>query len=51
MDFEERQRPYSLEEEFVEGIRSVRHQRINEALILEDSVRKCREDNERIMKE
>ena len=49
MDFEEGRRPYSPEEEFVEGIRSIRHKMSNEPLSLEDSMRKCREDNERII--
>ena len=49
MDFEQVRRPYSPEEEFVEGIRSIRHNRISEPLSLEDSVRKCREDNEMII--
>ena len=49
MDLEEGWRPYSLEEEFVEGRRSTRHKMISEPLRLEDSVRKCREDNERII--
>ena len=49
MDFEEGQRPYSPKEEFVEGIRSITFKRSSELLILEDSVRKCREDNERII--
>ena len=49
MDIEEGRRPYSPEEEFVEGRRSVRHKRSSEPLILGDSVRKCREDNERII--
>ena len=49
MDIEEGQRPYSLEEEFVEGRRSIRHKMSSEPSILEDSVRKCREDNERII--
>ena len=49
MDFEEGRRPYIHEEEFAEGRRSITHKRINEPLILEDSVRKCREDNERII--
>ena len=48
MDIEEGQRPYSPEEEFVEGRMSIIHKRSSEPLILEDSVRKCREDNERI---
>ena len=46
MDFEEGKRPYSHKEEFVEGRRSIRHTRSSEPLILEDSMRKCREDNE-----
>ena len=49
MDFEEGRRPYSPEEEFVEGRKSIRHKRSTEPLILEDSMRKCREDNERII--
>ena len=49
MDFEEGQRPRSLEEEFLDGMRSIRLKRSSELLILEDSVRKCREDNERII--
>ena len=49
MDIKERQRPYSPEEEFLEGRRSIRHKMSNESLILEESVRKCREDNERII--
>ena len=49
MDFEEGRRPYSLEEDFTEGRRSIRHKRSSESLILEDLVRKCREDNERII--
>ena len=49
MDIEEGQRPYSLEEEFVEERISTRHNMSSEPLILEDSVRKCREDNERII--
>ena len=48
-DIEEGRRPYSPEEEFVEGIRSTRHKMSSEPLILEDSARKCREDNERII--
>ena len=47
MDLEERRRPYSLEDEFVEGRRSIIHKRRSELLIFGDSVRKCREDNER----
>ena len=47
--FEEGWRPYSPKEEFVEGRRSYRHKRRSELLILEDSARKCREDNERII--
>ena len=46
MDIEEGRRPYSPEEEFVEGRRSIRHKMSSELLSLEDSVRKCREDNE-----
>ena len=49
MDIEEGQRPYSPEEEFVEGISSIRHKMRSELLILEDLVRKCRDDNERII--
>ena len=49
MDFEEGRRPYSTEEEFFEGRSSIRHKRSSESLSLEDSVRKCREDNERII--
>ena len=49
MDFEEGQRPYSFEEEFVEGRKSIRYKRGSDPLSLEDSVRKCREDNERII--
>ena len=49
MDIEEGQRPYSPKEEFFEGIRSTRHKMSSEPLSLEDSVRKCREDNERII--
>ena len=44
MDIKERQRPYSPEEEFAEGRRSFIHKRINEPLILENLVRKCKED-------
>ena len=49
MDFEEGRRPYSPKEEFVEGKISIRHKRSIEPLILEDSMRKCRKDNERII--
>ena len=49
MDIEEGRRPYSPKEEFVEGIRSNRHQMSSETLILEDSVTKCGEDIERII--
>ena len=49
MDIEEGRRPYSPEEEFVEGRRSTRHKMSSEPLILEDLVRKYREDNERII--
>ena len=49
MDIEEGWRPYSPEEEFVEGRRSIRHGMSSEPLSLEDSMRKCREDNERII--
>ena len=49
MDIEEGRRPYSFEEGFVEGRRSIRHKRSSEPLSLEDSLRKCREDNERII--
>ena len=49
MDIEEGRRPYSPEEEFVEGRKSIGHKRSSEPLILEDSMRKCREDNERII--
>ena len=49
MDIEEGRRPYSPKEEFVEGISSIIHKRSSEPLSLEDSVRKCREDNERII--
>ena len=49
MHFEEGRRPYSPEEEFVGRIISIRHKRSKESLSLEDSVRKCREDNERII--
>ena len=49
MDFEEGQRPCSPQEDFVEGRRSIRHKRSSELLRLEDLVRKCREDNERII--
>ena len=49
MDIEEGQRSYSPKEDFVEGKRSTRHKMSSEPLILEDSVRKCREDNERII--
>ena len=34
MDIEEGWRPYSPEEEFVEGLRSIRNKRSNEPLIL-----------------
>ena len=49
MDFEEGQRPCSPQEDFFEGRSSIRHKRSSESLSLEDSVRKCREDNERII--
>ena len=49
MDLEEVQRPYSPEEEFVAGTSSIRHKRSSQPLSLEDSVRKCREDNEKIL--
>ena len=49
MNIEEGRRPYSPKEEFVEGKRSTRHKMSSELLILEDSVRKCKEDNERII--
>ena len=49
MDFEEGRRPYSHEDEFVEGIKSNRHKMSSEPLIFEDSVTKCGEDNERII--
>ena len=49
MDFEEGRKPYSPKEEFGEGRRSIIHKRINEPLILENSVRKCKEDTERII--
>ena len=49
MDIEEGRRPYSPEEEFVEGRRSTRYKVSSEPLSLEDSVRKRREDNERIL--
>ena len=39
MDFDKGWRPYSPEEEFVEGRRSIRNKRSNELLSLEDSVR------------
>ena len=47
MYFEEGHRPYSPEEKFVEGRSSIRHKRISESLSLEDSLRKCREDNQK----
>ena len=50
MDFEEGRRPYNPKEDFFEGRRSIRHNTSNEPLILEDSMRKCREDNERIIR-
>ena len=46
MDIKEGRRPYSPEEEFVDGIRSIRHKMRSELLSLEDSVRTSREDNE-----
>ena len=49
MDIEEGRRPYSPEEEFVEGISSIRNNRSNELLSLADSMGKCREDNKRII--
>ena len=49
MDIDEGWRPYSPKEEFVEGRKSMRHKMSSESLSLEDSVRKCREDNERII--
>ena len=49
MNFEEGWRPYSPEEDFVKGIMSIIHKTRSEPLILVDSVRKCREDNERII--
>ena len=49
MDIEEGRRPYSPKEDFVEGRRSTRHKMSSELLSLEDSMRKCREDNERII--
>ena len=49
MDFEEGRRPYCPYKEVVEGIKSIRCNIIGEPLRLEDSVRKCREDNERII--
>ena len=48
-EFEEGWRPYSPKEEFVEGRRSIRHKRRSESLSLADSMRKCREDNGRII--
>ena len=45
MDIEEGWIPYSPKEEFVEGRSSIRHKRSSGLLGLEDSVRKCREDN------
>ena len=49
MDIEEGWRPYSPKEEFVEGRRLIIHKMTSEPLSLEDLVRKCREDNERII--
>ena len=49
MDIEEGRRPYSPEEDFIEGRRSIRHKMSSEPLSLEDSVRKYTEDNERII--
>ena len=49
MNIEEGRRPYSPKEEFVEGRRSIIHNMSSEPLILEDSMRKCREDHERIV--
>ena len=49
MDFEEVRRPYSPEVEFIEGRRLIIHKRSSELLILEDSMSKCREGNERII--
>ena len=49
MDFKEGRRPYSSKEEFVDGRRSITHKRSIELLSFQDSVRKCREDNEKII--
>ena len=49
MDFKYGHKPCRPEEEYVEEIISSRHKRSSEMLIFGDSVRKCREDNERIL--